>query len=340
MEMKTTSRTTSTARHQGRSSSKVAGIVDCQFRNPIAIATLAVVFCLALTPALAQDSEETLGEEARPQAGLVGEAGYAWQGKADIDGGGDMQVNRFDVGLIGRLDPMERLRWTNTLFFAVNDYDFDGGGFSTGDPWGTILTLRLLTKLRYQINDQWGVFGGGVFIFSPESGANWGDSFTGGGLLGADYTHSKNLFVSLGVAVISQIEDDARVVPQVILNWLPDEHWAVRVGAVPASGGAAAAGEVAYRIIDPLEIGLGLLYNQRRFRLDDSGPAPDGVGEDNNLPLRLRLGWDIIPQLSLHFLAGVALAGEVKLDDRFGNRIDAQDYDPAPYIGVRLLGGI
>jgi hypothetical protein len=88
-----------------------------------------------------------------------------------------------------------------------------------------------------------------------------------------------------------------------------------------------------------MEIGLGLLYNQRRFRLDDSGPAPHGVGEDNNLSLRLRLGWDITPQISLALLGGVALGGEVQLDDRNGNRINKQDYDPAPYIGLRLVGG-
>ena len=131
--------------------------------------------------------------------------------------------------------------------------------------------MRLVTKLRYQLSDQWGVFGGGVFMFSPETGADWGDSFTGGGLVGVDFRHSKTLFVSLGVAVVSQIEDDASVTPSVILNWLPHERWAVRIGAVPASGGAAAAGEVAYRVANPLEIGVGLLYNQRRFRLDDSG---------------------------------------------------------------------
>jgi hypothetical protein len=147
-----------------------------------------------------------------------------------------------------------------------------------------------VTKLRYRLSEHWGVFGGGVFMFAPETGADWGDSFTGGGLVGVDYRAGKTLFVSLGVAMISQIEDDARVTPSVGLHWLPSERWAVRIGAVPASGGAAVAGEVAYRVSKPVEIGLGLLYNERRFRLDDSGPAPDGVGEDNNLPLRLRLG--------------------------------------------------
>jgi hypothetical protein len=74
----------------------------------------------------------------------VGQAGYAYQSKADIDGGGDLRVHRFDVGLLGCADLLERLRWANTYFFSVNDYDFGGGGFSTVDPWETILTMRLV----------------------------------------------------------------------------------------------------------------------------------------------------------------------------------------------------
>lgn len=297
----------------------------------VAIATAAIIHLLPISVALAQDTEELLD--------VVGQAGYVYQGRADIDGGGSLQVNRFDVGLLGRFDPLARLRWTNTFFLSVNDYDFGGGGFGAGDPWDTILTLRLATRLRYQISEQWGVFGGGVLMSSRETGADWGDSVSGGGLAGVDYRHGKSLFVSLGVAVISQIEDDVRVTPSLIVRWLPYERWAVRVGAVPASGGAAAGGEVAYRVAKPVEIGLGVLYNERRFRLDDSGPAPDGVGEDNNMVLRLRLAWDITRQISLHLLGGVALGGEVRLDDRNGVRINKQEYDPAPHVALRLVGG-
>lgn len=36
---------------------------------------------------------------------------------------------------------------------------------------------------------------------------------------------------------------------------------------------------------------------------------------------------------------GVALGGEVRLDDRNGHRINKQGYDPAPYVGLRFAGG-
>jgi hypothetical protein len=308
--------------------------VPLQMRGRWAFGLVMVLWLvLPSAAAFAQDAEEILDEDQMPRATLMGDVGYSWQGEADIDGGGDVTVNRYDLGVLGRTDLTDQLRWTNSLFFGVSDYEFGGGGNSR-NPWGTIMTLRGVSKLTYMLDHQWGLTVGGVFIASPESGADWGDSVSGGGLLGVDFRPAKTFFISLGAAIITEIEDDVTVAPSINMIWLPYQDWAVRVGAVPASGGSAAAGEVAYQIIEPLELGLGLLYNQRRFRLENSF-----VGEDNNLPLRLRLGWTITPNFSAHVLAGAALGGELQIDDPNGNRLAKADYDPAPYVGLRLVGG-
>ncbi|MBX3026867.1 hypothetical protein KF840_18315 [bacterium] len=276
---------------------------------------------------------ELMADGAHPSLRVLGEGGFVYQGDADIDKGGSLQVYRYDLGLAGGLGLMDHLRWGNTFFFGVNDYDFGGGS-----PWNVIYSMRLGSKLTYDINQQWGVSAGGILMFSPEDGANWGDSVSGGGLLAAEYRHSDTLFAGVGVAVITQIEDDPTVVPQVDLRWIPGPNWIVRLGGVPASGGAAASGEVAYQFPVPLEIGLGLLYQQRRFRLNDSSLAPNGVGVDNSLPLRVRLGWNFNEHIGLNVLAGAAFAGEVELEDSNGNRIASSNYDPAPYVGLRLAG--
>lgn len=308
--------------------------------TPILIAAATLVLASWLPRARAQDLEESVEEQVQPKAAFLGEAGFTYQGETDINGGGTMQVNRYNGAVASQTDLLKELRWTNTFFFGADDYDFDGGGFSTGKPWQTILAMRLGTKLAYRLNEQWGIWAGGVLIFSPETGADWGKSVTGGGRLGFDYRHSETLFASLGVAVITQLEDSPKVVPSVGLNWLPHEQWAVRVGAIPVSGGAAAAGEVAYQIIEPLTVGLGVIYQQRRFRLDNSGIAPNGVGEENSLPVRLRLGWNINQYISLHLVGGVALAGDLQLDNQNGNQLRSHDYDPAPYFGVHVLGAL
>lgn len=310
-------------------------------RSHAFILAIGLAFLASFRSGLAQESEEPL-EDQEAQSGFrfVGEGGLVYQGEADIDdaGGGTVQVNRFDAGVAFQSGLTDRLSWLNVFVLGINDYNFDGGGFSAGDPWETILTSRYGTQLAYAIDDHWGVRGGGVVMLSRETDADWGDSFSGGGTAGVDYRHSDTLFVSAGLGVVSQLEDGAKVVPSLAARWLPAEKWTVRVGAVPGSGGAAAAAEVAYQLNEKLELGLGLLYRQRRFRLDDSGPAPDGVGEEKTLPLRLRVGWNFHPQIGLHFVAGVALAGELELDDQNGNSLRKEDYDPAAYLGVRVAG--
>lgn len=299
----------------------------------------AAALALTMPAALAQEAEDLLDEQPTRERNFLVSGGMAWQGEADIDDGGTIQANRYDVALGFETGLTEKLRWGNTLFVGLSDYDFEDGGFAAGNPWDTVLFNRLGSQLAYQIDDQWGVRAGGVIMFSQETGADWDDGFTGGGTLGVDYRVNKSLFFSLGAAVVSQIEDSARVEPLVAINWVPADQWVLRVGAVPVSGGAAAGAEVEYQFSQEWNLGLGLLYNQRRFRLDDdSGVAPNGVGEDDTFPLRLRLGWNITPRLSLNFLAGLVLDGQLQLDDENGNTLREQDYDPAPYIGVRAVG--
>ena len=302
---------------------------------------VAAALALTLPAAWAQEAEDLLDEQPSQEFKFMGSGGLAWQGEADIDGDGDgtIQVNRYDAAIGFEAALTQKLTWLNTFFVGLSDYDFEGGGFAAGNPWETVLFNRYGTQLAYQIDEHWGVRAGGVFMFSRETDADWDDGFTGGGSLGVDYRVSKTLFLSLGVAGVTQIEGGARVEPAVAINWLPAEQWTVRVGAVPVSGGAAAGAEVEYQFTQSWNVGLGLLFNQRRFRLDDdSAVARNGVGEDDTLPLRLRLGWDITPQVSLNFLAGIVLAGQLQLDDENGNTLREQDYDPAPYVGIRAVG--
>jgi hypothetical protein len=169
------------------------------------LATVLAVMTL-LPDGQAQDTEETFEvhdpESAqRSEFRFIGQGGLIYQSEADIDGpgGGSIQVNRFDAGIGNQIQLSDQLHWNNSLFFAINDYDFDGGGFSAGDPWETILETRFGSQLVYRIDERWGVRGGGLVMLAREFDADWGDSFTGGGTFGVDYRHSKSLFVSVGL---------------------------------------------------------------------------------------------------------------------------------------------
>ena len=73
----------------------------------IPLAAAALVLTLLPSPVLGQELDELLEEAAFPvwpDAKLVTEAGFGWQGEADIGspssgGVGEVQVNRYDLGL-------------------------------------------------------------------------------------------------------------------------------------------------------------------------------------------------------------------------------------------------
>lgn len=271
----------------------------------------------------------------RPQTHLLLEAGVASQGNTDIDGGGEMQVYRYNANLLYTAPLSEGTRLGTAFLLGVSDYDFDAGGF--GDPWGTVILNQIGVQLSQTLNKTWSIRGGGVLLSSRESGADFSDSLTGGGTFGLDCRASDTLFLSVGAAVVSQIEDDARITPIVAMNWNANERWTIRLGSIPVSGGVGAGAEGEYMLNESWRFGLGLVVNERRFRLDDSGPVPNGVGEDTTIPIRARLGWRVNDKTSLHFIVGVATGGKLRVEDSNGALLAKQDYDPAPYVAVRAL---
>jgi len=290
--------------------------------------------------AFAQEAEEALPPDLsaptnRPQAHLLLEAGVASQGNTDIDGGGEMQVYRYNANLLYVTPLSEETRLGTAFLLGVSDYDFDAGGF--GDPWDTVIFNQVGVQLNQTLNETWSIRGGGVLLSSRESGADFSDSLTGGGTFGADCRASDTLFLSVGAAVVSQIEDDARITPIVAMNWNANDRWTVRLGSIPVSGGVGAGAEGEYKLNESWRLGLGLVVNERRFRLDDSGPVPNGVGEETTIPIRARLGWRVNDKTSLHFIVGVASGGKLRVEDQNGTLLAKQDYDPAPYLAVRAL---
>jgi hypothetical protein len=191
--------------------------------------------------------------------------------------------------------------------------------------------------LSYDLSNDLSAFGGPVLQFSREDGADWGDSFTGGAILGASYECSDDLTLGGGVGVVSQIEDDVRFFPIIIVNWKISDTLRV------ASGGSAASSradigltgvELVWTPIERWEFAIGAAKEFNRFRLSEDNAIADGVGEDEYFPLWLRASCDVNDDISLSAMAGISLNGQIKLEDSDGDSIDEDDYDPAPFIGV------
>lgn len=298
-------------------------------KNIIGLSALGV---LCTGTVLAQDVGEFDGLESGFSAKSAVTAGLGYRAESDIDDGGKSSLMslRFAGGTTMTIN--EKFSLSLLGSYTFNHYDFKDLG---GDPWEDIHTMRTAPLLHYRIDDQWSVFGGPAIGFSAEDGADLSDSFTGGGIAGFGYRANDRLTVGVALGVFSRLEDDAAILPLPIVNWRFAEDWSLHIGfqEVAANGGVGA--KISYNLNEKWQLGGGVQFQQRRFRLDEDGPVPDGVGRDRSASVYLEAKWQATERFALEGLIGIAAGGEYRVEDEDGHKLGDTDYDPAALIGVR-----
>lgn len=258
------------------------------------------------------------------------------QFRTDLDDGGKFSTGRYYV------EP--RLNWgiNRDLSFAlglgtlVGDYRFEGtGGLAGLRPWDDVLSPSLNGFVRWGFATDWTLFAIPTVRAAAESGADLGDGVTGGILAGASYRFSETLTVGPGFGFLTQIEDDPSVFPILLIDWSLSEELALRTGGgVAATQGPGLT--LAWQFEEEWEAAVGARYDRFRFRLDDSGVAPGGVGEDSATSVFATVAHTWESGTSLTLLTGLDLGGRLRLDDPAGNRLLSESFDPAPFVGFVL----
>jgi hypothetical protein len=288
--------------------------------------------------ARAQESEP----ESKPAFDVYG--GFEERFTTDIDGGGDFSLSRFGVGIGWQTDLGEQTVLALRGGLLYEGYDFSGASalvdpvlFGDAEPWEDIWSARLSLAVRHALDKEWTIHGGPTLQFSGESGANLEDTIDVGGFGGVIWQVSDALRLGLGVGVSTRIEDDVRVFPLFTVDWRISESWSLTTesGARRGVGGFSLGGlELVYRFTENWDAAIGGAYEYRRFRLDDEGIAPDGVGQDESIPAWLRVTWRPAATWDVTVWGGATFAGELRLDDSDGDTISEQDYDPAAMLGL------
>jgi hypothetical protein len=154
--------------------------------------------------------------------------------------------------------------------------------------------------------------------------------------LGFSKIYSPKLVLGIGAGVFRQI-DETKVFPFLIVNWQIDDKW--RLSNPFRGGPAGGAGlELVYTIDDNWEAAGGGTWRDYRFRLSENGPNPNGIGQNQGIPLFARLSRRLGPNARLDLYAGAVVAGEIKLRDSGGNTLVSSDYNAAPLVGLTLRG--
>ena len=251
----------------------------------------------------------------------------------DIDNGGSFRWDGFTAA--GSID------WQLTQALSVGltaRYSYEHWRFSPPTafgptaPWTNLQMPQVGMNFELYVTPDVSLFVAPQLEWDYETGASAGDAKTYGASFGITKVFSPKLILGIGAGVYRQV-DDTQVFPVIIVRWQIDDKWLLRnsLAAGPAGGPGV---ELAYAINDTWEIAGGGAYREYRFRLNDDGPVPGGVGENRGFPLFARLSAKLGKTGRLDFVAGAIVGGELKLFDRNGNTLASSDYKAAPLLGI------
>jgi len=292
--------------------------------------------CVAAIPAASFAQEEVAEQRmADPQINFRLKPGFRYVWGTGIGGGGDFTQLRTDVDISATTALTDDLDLTLGFGYEYNNYEFSGETrFGGIEPWENVHVLDMAAILTLRPSDDWAVFGGPLLEFAAEAGADFGDSWIAGGMGGVTYRFSDDLLLGGGIGIVSQLEDEARLFPVVIIEWnISDDLRLSSRTAATATGGNGL--ELIYDVAEGWELAGGVGYEFRRFRLDDDveGPAPEGAGEHDALPLWARLSYQLNETVTLNLYGGALAEGEFKIRDVAGVDVGSAEYETAPMIG-------
>lgn len=256
--------------------------------------------------------------------------GSVYQFDAGLDRVGDFSLHRYyaEGGLtyLFRLDRMVSL----SAGYGQDDYHFKD---LIQQPWNNIDNYRIGAFSRWAFDNEWTSFAAGSVRTYGEPDVDLSDALTGAMFGGATYRFSERLSLGPGLGIVGQLDDNLLYFPIIVVNWDITERWNLSTGG----GLAATAGpglSLTYKMSRHWRAGLVGRYEKKRFRLAGDGVAPNGVGEDRNIPLLGSLSYVLYPGAQISGLLGVNFNGKLRLEDASGAVRYSSEYGNAGVAGI------
>lgn len=294
-----------------------------------ALPTVIVALILLAVPALAQPPGVGSGDGKNFGLSLIPVS----QLDTPVEGGGEYSFN----GLLFRMDYDFPVKSATSFGVGVSydlfDYRFSGStGFAALDPWGKVHGLSISFPVRKFSRESWS------FMFLPsvgvglESGADWQEAMEYGAFVSTFKQLGEKLNLGVGVGAFYRLER-TDVYPMIVVSWHITDRLTLGNPFRPGPAGPAGL-ELSYMINPQWELAGGGAYRSNRFRLNDEGPAPGGIGEVVGLPVYSRLTWSPNRSTTLDLFAGAFLDGELTLEDRQDVQITSADTDTGALFGL------
>lgn len=244
-----------------------------------------------------------------------------------------VQHNFFNLNIYS---PVNRtFAWGLSGGYHYQRYDFSGLPiFGLREPWEQIHTVNLGLPLFYNPSQKWRLMLSPSVQYSGEPDADFHEAVSYSGVLTATHVYSPDLMLGVGVALFDQLEKTS-FFPFIAVRWLITPEWRL---ANPFRGGPVgpAGLELAYLPDNQWELAAGGAYRTFRFRLDEDGLMPNGVGESQFFTAFGRISKKMGSRFKLDLYGGAFLEGDLILENANGSEIGSEDYDATPFVGLTV----
>jgi hypothetical protein len=260
-----------------------------------------------------------------------------FEGDADLDRGGEFSVQ----GVLLRIGTATAFEGGHTFGVTLNydyyDYSFSNPvSFGGVAPWDKTMRYGVSAPLTFALNDGWRLGITPSVDWFRENGADTGESLVYGAGVFAIRDFGGGNRLGFGVSAVAHIED-TKVFPVLLVDWNLGDRWRL-INPLPAGPSGPAGLELDYRFDNDWTLGIGGAYRVSRYRLSQSGPVPDGVGEVTGVPIFLRATRNLGDSLTLNLYVGALAQGRLRVEDRNGNLLREDDFGLAPLFALTLLG--
>jgi len=258
-----------------------------------------------------------------------------YQSPSHLDSGGSFSVSRYWLRIDGNTSMQGPFNTGLTFSFDFDDYDFSNATAYGGTaPWDNVQRFGLGIPLRYRIKENWHLALAPSVEFSKETSAGWEDALIYGGFVALSHQSGRKFRIGGGLGIYSGLEETS-IFPYLVVFWQITDD--LRLSNPFRVGPAGPAGlELAWRLDRNWELGTGGAYRSFRFRLDETGFAPNGIGKSSFLPVWGRISRKLGPVFMVDVYAGLLFDGKLKIENQNGNEMVSDEYDTAALFSLTV----
>lgn len=291
---------------------------------------LLVLISACVPAAVAQDKSN---QHTRPPVEYALVATPVYQFESSLDNGGEYSVARMLLDFGATMPLNRKVLLTLSVNYEFADYRFSGtSGLGSLKPWDDAQRFGLTPRFFVAGSNRWNYIVSPTIAWSAESGADLDDAIIYGLTFAAVRVVSPRLSIGPAFGAFSQLEETI-VFPFLFINWKITDSLTLKNPFRAGPTGPAGL-ELVYTPNEKWEIAGGGAARGLRFRLDDTGPAPDGVGEQSGLPLFARIAYKFGPRFKLDFYAGAIVGGQLAVENSKGKLLAVDDHDTAPIVAL------